>query len=517
MRGTMYKIRLCAKSTGRNAAVQGTGQKGMWIPMINISEQLSENTDYIQGLFKNAMDFILREFRIDGVSAALLAIEGLVNKQQIMLGVLNPIMRAAVLQTDGKAKMTYIQHNVLGAVDQIELHTVDDIVSRLMNGFSVLLVDGCSYGLAFGTQGFEKRSVSEPDSEVMQRGSREGFVETYIINMSMVRRRMKTPALKFEPIVIGEESRTPAALCYLDTIVDPDILAEVKKRLKSCNLKDVLAAGYLTSYLERSSIFESVGLTERPDTLCGKLHEGRIGILIDGTPTAVYVPYLFVENFQTVDDYANRPFYATFIRWLKYIAFFLAIFLPGIYVGVATHNPELLPETLLLKIAEAESQTPFPVMLEAILLYFMYELMREAGLRVPKSLSGSVSIVGGLVIGETAVSAGLVSAPSLVVIAMTVITGYVIPKLYEQMAVLRLVFIVVGGIWGVWGILVGLTFIVFNLCGKSSFKVPFMAPVAPFRLHAMRDVAIRAGWKKLAAKNNPVQNMPGAGKGEKRF
>ena len=198
-------------------------------------------------------------------------------------------------------------------------------------------------------------------------------------------------------------------------------------------------------------------------------------MLIDGTPTALYVPYLFVENFQTADDYANRPFYATFTRWLKYIAFFLAIFLPGLYVGIAAHDPELLPETLLVTIAQAERSTPFPVMLEAILLYFMYELMREAGLRVPKPLGSSVGIVGGLVIGETAVSAGLVSAPSLVVIAVTVITGYTIPKLYEPMAVLRLTLF-----WwrymGCVGLLAGFTFLLFELCGQNSFSVPFLAP-----------------------------------------
>lgn len=184
---------------------------------------------------------------------------------------------------------------------------------------------------------------------------------------------------------------------------------------------------------------------------------------------------------------------------------------------LAAHDPELLPETLLVTIAQAERSTPFPVMLEAILLYFMYELMREAGLRVPKPLGSSVGIVGGLVIGETAVSAGLVSAPSLVVIAVTVITGYTVPKLYEPMAVLRLIFILVGGIWGVWGVLAGFTFLLFELCGKTSFSVPFLAPVAPFRLSAMRDVLVRAGWKRLVRHNASVQHMPGAGKGEKHL
>lgn len=463
------------------------------------------------------MDFILREFTVENTDAALFSIDGLINKQHVSIGVLNPIMRATVLIPGGREKMEFIAQNVLGAVEQAKLHTIPDVLDRLMNGFAVLMLDECDYALAFGTQGFEKRGVDEPSNEVMQRGSREGFVETYQTNISLVRRRLKTTDLKFEKVTIGEESHTPAALCYLKSIADPEILEEVKRRLAACNLKDVLAAGYLTGYLERQSLFESVGITERPDTLCGKLHEGRVGILIDGTPTAIYVPYLFVENFQTMDDYANRPFYATFIRWLKYAAFFISIFLPGLYVGIAAHNPELLPETLLLKVAVAESQTPLPVVLEVILLYFMYELMREAGLRVPRALSGSVSIVGGLVIGETAVSAGLVSAPSLVVIAMTAITGYAIPKLYEQSAVLRLAFILVGGIWGVWGNLVGLTFLIFNLCGQTTFRVPFLAPIAPLRFKALRDVLIRAGWSTLSKKNNPIQSMPGAGKEGKRL
>ncbi len=485
--------------------------------MEGISPRLNENREYICGQFKNAVDFMKRDLRLGAHEAVLFGIDGLINKQLVTICVLSPLLREEIREQDSESAMAKIQDSVLGAVDQAILHTMRDVIDRMMNGFAVLFLDGCAYALAFGTQGFEKRGVSEPESEVMQRGSREGFVETFMTNVSLVRRRLRTTALKFEKVTLGEESRTPAAVCYLEGTADPEILEELKKRLARCNLQNLLAAGYLTGYLERPAVFDSVGVTERPDTLCGKLHEGRIGILIDGTPTALYVPYLFVENFQTIDDYANRPFYAALIRWLKYAAFFLAIFLPGLYVGVAAHNPELLPHTLLLKVAYAEMQTPFPVVVEAILLYFMYELMREAGLRVPKPLSSSVSIVGGLVIGETAVSAGLVSAPSLVVIAMTVTTGYVVPKLYEQMAVLRLVFIAVGGIWGVWGVLMGLTFLLFSICGKSSFRVPFFAPVAPFRLFGMRDVAVRVGWKRLARRNDPVQTMPGAGKEEKRF
>lgn len=473
---------------------------------------LNENTVYLQGLFENAMDFILRKFKLGNTDAAILAIDGLVSKQQISISILNPILQTEPPKASGADIMKYIENNVLGSVDQMQLHTVSDIIDRLMNGFAVLLLDGCGYALCFGIQGFDRRSVSEPEKETMQRGSREGFVEAFLINVSMIRRRMKTPALKVERMIVGEESHTPVAICYVSTAVDMKILSDVKERLRTCNLKNLLAAGYLTGYLERTSIFDSVGITERPDTLCGKLHEGRIGIIVDGTPSALIVPYLFIENFQTMDDYAGRPFFAVFSRWIKYISFSLAIFLPGLYVGTVSHNPELLPDILLLKVARSVGQTPFPIFLEILLLYFMYEFLREAGMRVPKPLSSSISIVGGLVIGETAVSTGLVGAPSLVVIALTVITGYAIPKLYEQMAFLRLVFIFVGSIWGVWGILIGAAVLIFDLCGKSSFSVPFMAPIAPFRIRSMRDVAVRFGWKKLSSHTTMVQNMPGAKK-----
>ena len=439
--------------------------------MENISGVLEENTAYMRDLFQNAMDFMMREFKVNGLDAANLALDGLVSKQQVSIGILNPIMEAEIVQPDGDTTMQYVEKHVLGFIDQMRLHTLTDVLDRIMNGFAVLFIDGCKYALCFGTQGFDRRGISEPEKEIMQRGSREGFVEAFLINVSLIRRRLKTTDLKIERVLVGEDSHTPTALCYLRSAVDLNIVDEVKKRLQVCNLKSVLAAGYLVSYLEKPAIFESVGMTERPDTLCGKLQEGRIGILVDGTPTALIVPYLFVENFQTMDDYASRPFFAAFSRWLRYTAFFLAVFLPGLYVGTAAHDPELLPSVLLLKIAAAVGQTPLPVMLEVLLLYFMYEFLREAGMRVPKPLSSSIGIVGGLVIGETAVTAGLVGAPSLVVIALTVITGYIVPKLYEQMALLRLAFIVVGGIWGVWGILVGMVLIIFNLCGKTSFKI----------------------------------------------
>ena len=258
-----------------------------------------------------------------------------------------------------------------------------------------------------------------------QRGSREGFVEPFLINMSMIRRRMHTPKLKFEIFTVGKESKTNICVCYLRDTVSPKVLSRVKKRIKDLQLNTVFGACLVMSprrlcgNIAISYLAGSASRTARTP-VCGKINEGRVAIIIDGTPNVLIVPHLFVENFQSFDDYAFRPFYATFTRWLKFFAFFLAVFFrPGFYVSATTFHPELLPEELMLKIAQAEATTPFPVMLEAIVIHFLYEIMREAGLRVPQPLSNAVSIVGALVIGETAVSSGLVGAPTLMVIALT--------------------------------------------------------------------------------------------------
>ena len=321
---------------------------------------------------------------------------------------------------------------------------------------------------------------------------------------------MKTPALKFEKMEVGSLSKTSVALCYLQDVVSLEVLEEVRANIHKIKLETVLAAGYLSPFLEKKSLFNGVGLSERPDTVCGKITEGRIAIIVDGTPNVMIVPHLFIENFQSFDDYAIRPFYATFTRWLKFIAFFLAMFLPGFYVATITFHPELLPETMLVKIAQAEASTPFPILVEAIVIHLIYEIMREAGLRVPRPLSHAVSIVGALVIGDTAVSSGLIGAPTLLIVALTALSSYVTPNLYEPIAVARFLFIIIGGTVGLWGITLGLGFVAINICAESVYKIPFSTPVSPFSFHSMRDTLIRAGWKTLGKDTETVQNMPGS-------
>lgn len=478
--------------------------------MTVLSSSVEENKAYFQEKFQRAMDFMARDLDLSGVKAALFGLDGLVSKQNITLSILNPLT-GTKLPKNPEERLAFIEQAVLGAMEEKRENRLDQLLVLLMSGFAVLCVDGCPDALVFGVQGFESRGPEEPQNEVMQRGAKDGFTESYQNNMAMIRRRMKTTALKFEKLETGSQSHTPLALCYLEGIASPEIVERVKKKLENCDLKTVLGAGYLTGFLERGRLFSGVGLTERPDVVCGKIEEGRVAVLVEGTPSVILAPFLFVENFQTLDDYLTRPFYAAFIRWIKYAAFFVGALLPGLYVAIATHHPELLPESLMLKIAQAESETPFPVLAETLLLYFLYEILREAGLRAPRSLSATVSIVGGLVIGDTAVSAGLVSAPSLMVVALTAIAGYAVPRLYEPLALLRLGFLLAGGFFGVWGVMIGFSLLLLDLCGTDSFGVPLLSPISPLRgFLARRDVLGRESWKKLSRWDAKVQDMPGS-------
>lgn len=331
--------------------------------------------------------------------------------------------------------------------------------------------------------------------------------------MTLVRRRIANPNLKFEMMQLGSTTRTYVSICYMNDRVEKDILDQVKQRLQNCDIKSVTTSGCISPYLEEEgdlSLFSSVGLSERPDSVCGKIVEGRIAILVDGSPTVLIIPYLFVEYFHNIDDYAMKPYFATLNRIFKFISFFVSILLPGLYVGFATFNPELIPSELLNKISLAIGSTPFSLMMETLIIHFIYEIMRESGLRLPQNLGHAVSIVGGLVVGDAAINAGLIGAPTVMVVALTAISTFVIPNLYEPISMLRILFIIAGGTLGIWGIMVLFSVILVNLCSKSNFGIPFTAPISPFSLFGMRDSIFITSWKSLSKNRNRIQNMPGS-------
>ena len=467
----------------------------------------------VRALSQNSTDLLERQIEVSGVPVAILMCEGMVNLQLFTQILVRPLTELSLENADGEAVARWVSRETVLSGDQKEFFTYDELFSFLMAGFVVLLIDGVDRGIACGMQGYSFRSVSEPSTEMNITGSREGFVEPIRVNQTMIRRRLRSPSLKFEMYPIGEKSRTDICLVYLTDTADPRMVEEVKRRLGKLSSDILLSQGYLRPYLEGQPLspFSSVGTTERPDTLCAKINEGRIGILVDGTPFALVVPYLFEEHFQSMDDYSYRPYYGSFIRLLKYFAFLLSIFLPGGYVAITSFSPEMLPDSLLFNIAASEQQTPFSMMTEALVIHLIYEIMREAGLRLPRPVGHAVSIIGALVIGDAAVKAGIIGSSMVMVVALTALSSFVVPSLYEPAAILKFVFILVGGTWGLFGISVGFVLLLTNLCALESLGVPIMAPLSPCAPADLRDGLWRTGWKKLGSFRLRIQDLPGSG------
>ena len=474
-----------------------------------LSGNLSADLVMLREISHNTADLITRPITISGIHMSFVMTEGMVDINKLGQSLIRPLLSRDF--KDGEELFRWMEDTaVIGDVKDVFAY--EEILSLIMTGFLAILVEGVPRALVLGVQGYPYRSISEPNSEVNEKGSRESFTEPLKINLTMIRRRMRSGNACFETFEVGSESRTLGCLIYKPDAVSPELLREVRRRLGEIRLKVVLDTGYLQPFLEGNalSFFSEVGTSERPDTVCAKILEGRIAILLDGTPFALIVPYLFSENFQSFDDYCRKPYFAAFIRLLKYISFFVSIFLPGIYVAIATFHPAVLPHALLFNIASAEETTPFPLVFEALIIHFLYEIMREAGLRLPRPVGHAVSIVGALVIGDAAVTAGIIGAPMVMVVALTAISSFVVPSLYEPVMVLRFIFIILGGTTGIFGMSLAGALLLCSICQINSLGIPYTAPISPFTLSAMRDVLFRAGWKRMAGKTVRIQNLWGS-------
>ena len=461
--------------------------------------QLDQSIQYIQEVAQSTSDLLVNRFLLSGIPAALLCCEGMHSTATITELILRPITQVQLEHPTAQNLLQYIEMRQLYSTDRAQAETYGELFRFLNSGFAVLLIDGAAKALTFGVQGYDKRGVSEPFGEGNLMGAQDGFIEVVRVNMSLLRRRMKSPYLKMKLFVKGEKSQTDLCLCYMYDRVPKKLLKQIQAQLDEMELETILSIGYVQPFLEnrRGGIFDAVGTTQRPDVLCAKLLEGRVALLIDGSPFALVIPKLFNENFQTMDDYCLKPYYATFIRWLKFIAFLMAVLLPALYLAIALHHPELLNRTLLLILAEAEEQAPFSLTAEAIGITLAYEIVREAGLRLPKAVGGAVSIVAGLIIGDAAVASGLISTPLLTVTALAVISGFVVPDLNQAITILRLAFLLAAGLFGLFGISLLGAVILFNLCATETFGFPITAPISPFRKKAMRDIITRVSFRKM--------------------
>ncbi len=461
-------------------------------PPVAFVESLAGNWRNIKKILGENSDLVYRRVVLHGGKEALvLYIDGMTNKQWISEFLIKPLMlggaEASILSPRELAE------EMLHIPDFTEHRTCQDFLTGIYSGDCGFLVDGYASGITTDLKTFERRSVTEPQTEVVVRGSREGFVENMKTNMTMIRRRLKTPDLAFEVLIKGAESGTNLAIAYVRGLAPESLVREVRRRIAAIQIDGVLESGYIEQLIEDNpySPFATIANSEKPDKVCAKMLEGRVAVIVDGTPFVLTVPMLLTENFQSAEDYYSRPFFVGLVRMMRFLAFGIAVFAPALYVAVVMYHHELIPYKLLLSMWQAEVNTPFSTGVSVLLITLLYEIVREAGVRLPKPVGSAISIVGGLVIGDIVVSAGLISAPVIIVIAFTAIAMFVVNALADAATILRLGLIFLAWGMGFLGIFVGTMLILVHLISLQSFGVPYFAPFAPFRRTEIRDSFLR--------------------------
>ena len=476
-------------------------------------KNLSETLDALKKLTGNTSDLSVSEARLGGVRCAAAVIEGMASAQILSETVLAPVMKqAAGTEQTSESLFEILTVSTLLTPDRTLPKDLNEAASLLFAGFAVIFVDGIESAAAFGVQGFDRKAVSEPSSEHNIMGSQEGFCEALRTNISLVRRRMKTPSLRFETLSLGSETKTDIALAYLSDRAESGLVRRLRRRLKEVGLDAVLASGSVKPFLEQGSdkwLFSEVSATERPDVVCAKLNEGRAAVLIDGTPFALVCPSLFVENFRTVDDTCSKPYFVVLMRIIRFIAFFFAVMFPGIYVAVANYHPEMLTLKLLLNLTASERSTPYSLFVEMLIITVLLELMKEASVRMPRAVGSAISIAGGLVIGDAAVKSGIISSPLLIIVGLTATASFVIPGLAQQSSVLRLVYIAAGGAAGFFGIAVVSGMIMTNAAAMNEYGISYTAPLLPFSRAGAADILGRRSAERLAAEHTTVSDYKG--------
>jgi spore germination protein KA len=485
--------------------------KGVFTPSLEI------NLNRLRNLFNQSRDLIIRHFRIGDHPAALVYVDGLIDKHEIEWSILRPLMQAREPYVAGQDDLlSGISAKLMTVVELKRTSDWETIPGQLLNGNTIILVNGVEESLIVNTPGWDKRALEQPDSEVTLKGPRVGFIESLRTNTALLRYYISDPNLTFETMTIGEKTRTPVSICYLKGVANEGLITEVKRRIGRIKTDAILAAGFVEQFIEDNpfSLFSTTGYSERPDVVAAQVLEGRAAIITEGTPVVITVPYLFLENFQSPDDYNFRFIYGSLLRWFRYISFTISLLAPAAYVALATFHQELIPTPLLITMAEATEGTPFPSVIEILVMGLFFEILREGGIRLPKPVGQAISIVGALVIGQATVQAGLVGAPTLIVISLTAVSSFVVPTLVDETTPLRFILVILAGLLGAFGIMIGLLLLLIHLASLRSFGVPYLSPITPTNLRGLaQDVVIRAPlwamWKRPAmlAPNDPERQQ----------
>lgn len=480
--------------------------------LANLTMSLENNVNIFKTLFKDVDTMLDRHFSNMYSKKSRYCIffsDGITNTNIINSHIIKPLILDDTLAKHGDMPQK-IKEKISWNDEIKQTRDVKEIVKSITYGDTLLLIDGYDIALLFGSKEFSLRNISEPEGERVLLGPREGFTEGILTNLSMIRRRLRTHDLKMKYLTIGTQTNTSVCIAYMDNIVNKKILEEVFKRVSGVEIDSVLDGNYIAENISERSFLgiATCGTSERPDAVVGKLMEGRIAIFVDGTPNVLCVPYLFVEYFQSSEDYYTHPIYASYNRILRFFCFFSTVFIPAVFVAVVAYHHEVLPSALMLSFSEQRSNVPLPAALECFIMLIIFDILREAGIRMPSHVGQALSIVGALVIGQAAVEADLIAAPMVIVVAFTGITILMVPKLTATSIIAKYLCLSLASMLGLAGFMTGTAIIIMHIINLHSFGIRIVTPNKDMNFQNLKDTFMRAGWPLMLNRLNPLSNNP---------
>ncbi|MHC1685850.1 MAG: spore germination protein [Clostridiaceae bacterium] len=480
-------------------------------PIKKIPESAESFDMDLRKTFDNCSNFVCRSMVLNEKKFVIAYIDNFIDYQRLDSGIIKPILdNLDNINERNEAcfDMTFLKNKLLLPCELIEIEDMNKVIESFYAGYCVLFIDNESKTLGIKIKGVNKRDVSQPAIDNTVRGPKEGFGESASVNLSLITKIIKNPQLKSELIHLGNRTRTSVYICYLDGVANQNIISEVKQRLAQINVDAVLESNYISEYISDNpyTLFPLSGTHERPDIIAAQILEGRIAILCDGSPMVITIPYLFIETIQNSEDYFNKSIFASLVRISRLIALGLTTLLPGLYIIFLNFHHEVTPLQLLITAASGQEEIPLSSLLELLLLLTVFEILREASMRMPKGVGQTVSIVGALVLGDAAVKAGFVSNLVVMIVALTAICSFVNSSLLDTVSILRILFIFIADIFGFAGIIFTFALLCFHICSLTSFTIPYMSPIAPLNLEGMKDSLVRFPFESMKTRPEGIAN-----------
>ena len=480
----------------------------------NMKTNLKRNIETLKEIFQNSNELVVKEIKVGKKDCAIVYLLGLNNTEFLSKFVIEPL-----LNFKGEISNIEIITSKILTLSECEKETeTKEVVSQLLKGKGVLLIDSLKECLILAVDQFKERSISEPPTSTVLKGPRAGFVENLKTNLASIRKILATPKLKTINLKVGKETETAISIVYIDGIASQDIVNIVKNKIESVNIDGIIDSYYIASFLEEhpSSIFKQIGNNEKPDITASKLLEGRVAIIVDGSPMVLTVPFIYMEDLQSGDDYYNNNTRASFVRWVRVFALIVSILTPGFYIAIVLHHYKAIPLKFLITIVNTTKGLPLTPFAEILFVLILFEILYEASLRMPKYLGLALSIVGALILGDTAVQAGLISPPAVLIVAISGLSIYCVPDQAPQLYILRLLFTFAGAMLGFFGITCLVIFLISYLSDFDNYGSPYLAPISPLITSDLKDsiykTDITNNYTRPKSIKNNLQNNTRQGK-----